>query len=187
MTNSFDSSKLIIRAASMKDFDDIMHINRQAFGEEDEADLVAKLIEDPSAKPVGSMISIYEEKSIGHILFTKARIEGHKDILTYLLAPMSVLPEYQNKGVGRRLIGQGHEILVRMGVQVVFVLGHPTYYPKHGFIPDAESHGFPPPYPILPVNADAWMFKALFDGTPKNISGKILCCEGLNKPEYWKE
>lgn len=50
-------------------------------------------------------------------------------------------------GVGGRLIRTGIEHLRLMGCQTVFVLGHATYYPRHGFEPCAGDKGYPAPYP----------------------------------------
>ena len=170
--------------SSDEDSEDILHINRMAFGQEDEAQLVWNLIVDPSAQPVLSLMAKYEEKTVGHILYTKVVISGHPGISAYLLAPMSVLPAFQGKGIGGLLIEVGDQMLREMGVQLVFVLGHPTYYPKHGFVSDAESHSFTAPYPILKKHANAWMYKSLV--TVKDVSGKVSCCQALDKPEYWK-
>ncbi len=49
------------------------------------------------------------------------------------LAPLSVLPNYQNKGIGSKLINEGNKIAKELGFKVVIVLGHEKYYPKFGF------------------------------------------------------
>jgi putative acetyltransferase len=49
------------------------------------------------------------------------------------LAPMSVLPEFQKQGIGSRLVNAGLEACRHEGYDVVFVLGHTTYYPRFGF------------------------------------------------------
>ena len=52
-------------------------------------------------------------KIVGHIMFTKAMV-GNKAVLA--LAPLSVLPEYQKKGIGAALIKEGHRIADRKSV-----------------------------------------------------------------------
>ena len=49
---------------------------------------------------------------MGHILFTKAFVDG---VEALALAPLSVLPEYQNKGIGLSLIKHGHMTAFRLG------------------------------------------------------------------------
>ena len=115
------------------DASDIREVETRAFGFGKEADLVASLLEDESARPALSLLARYEGKAVGHILFTRATFKGEMDSpLMHILAPLAVIPEYQGMGVGGRLIRTGIEHLRLMGCQTVFVLGHATYYPRHG-------------------------------------------------------
>ena len=65
-----------------------------------------------------------------------------------ILAPLAVVPDAQGQGIGGALIEHGLSLLQRSGVGLVFVLGHPGYYPRHGFEP-AGRLGFDAPFPIL--------------------------------------
>ncbi len=56
------------------------------------------------------------------------------------LAPVGVLPSRQNEGIGTMLIEAGLEQLRAEGHPAVVVLGHPSYYPRFGFVP-ASSFG----------------------------------------------
>jgi len=104
---------------------DIREVETRAFGFSKEADLVASLLEDESARPALSLLARYEGKAVGHILFTRATFKGEMDSpLMHILAPLAVIPEYQGMGVGGRLIRTGIEHLRLMGCQTVFVLGH---------------------------------------------------------------
>ncbi len=58
-----------------------------------------------------------------------------------------MIPEQQATGIGAALIKQGLALLKTSGVELVFVLGHPGYYPRSGFTP-AGVLGFDAPYPI---------------------------------------
>ena len=66
------------------------------------------------------------------------------------------------------------------------MLGHPWYYPRHGFTP-AGILGFEAPFPIPEKDADAWMVQELRSGIIGTVSGKVVCCDALNKPEHWRE
>ena len=46
---------------------------------------------------------------------------------------MSVLPEYQNRGVGKRLISTALNKAKSLNFESVIVMGHSNYYPKFGF------------------------------------------------------
>ncbi|WP_233501839.1 hypothetical protein [Acaryochloris thomasi] len=66
------------------------------------------------------------------------------------------------------------------------MLGHPGYYPRHGFKP-AQPVGFEPPYPIAAENAEAWMVQALRPNVIGSFSGTLMCADALKKPELWQE
>ena len=72
------------------------------------------------------------------------------------------------------------------GVDIVFVLGHPTYYPRSGFHP-VGSLGFEAPYPIPSEHSDAWMVQALCPGILGTVTGKVLIADALDHPEHWVE
>ena len=55
------------------------------------------------------------------------------------LAPMAVAPGWQRRGVGLRLVDEGLDRLRAAGHRAVVVLGHPEYYPRHGF---SKASGF---------------------------------------------
>ena len=72
------------------------------------------------------------------------------------------------------------------GVDLVFVLGHPGYYPRHGFR-TAGVLGFDAPYPIPAKDADAWMVQELRPGFIGKIKGPVACAAALDHPEHWRE
>lgn len=177
-----------IRESKPKDFPDIISVEKVAFGSDEEANLVADLLKDSSAEPTVSLLAFDKEKAIGHLLFTRAYIgDKTNQALAYILAPLAVIPEYQKQGVGGQLIKTGLQILKEKGVEIVFVLGHISYYPNHGFITDAKSFGFPAPFPIPKKNANAWMLQFLTTITKSIEKGKIICADEMNKIKYWRE
>jgi putative acetyltransferase len=102
------------------------------------------------------------------------------------LAPLAVIPKFQRQGIGGSLIKKGLQLLSKSGVELVFVLGHPEYYPRHGFTP-AGKLGFETPYPIPEKHANAWMVQALRPGIIGSVSGQVVCCDALSTPELWRE
>ena len=181
---------LEIRNASDADLRDVLRIERIAFGDPEGdiiVDLVENILTDPSAKPHLSLIALQNGLPVGHILFSKAHIQNTQQATSaMMLAPLAVIPDAQSLGVGRHLIEEGLYRLKERGTDIVFVLGHPTYYDKHGFVP-AGKLGFEAPYPILEQNAGAWMVQTLRPDLFHNVKGKVSCCDALNKPEYWCE
>ena len=153
-----------IREASNAELDDVLSVERAAFGGEEEAELVRALLNDKSALPLLSLLAWDGNRAVGHILFTAARLSVPKEsapinLSVSLLAPLAVIPEMQKQGIGAQLIKAGLQRLSQSGVDLVFVLGHPAYYPRHGFRP-AGALGLDAPYPILEKNADAWMVQS---------------------------
>ena len=178
-----------IRPTKESDLHDVLLVEKAAFGTEEGqeiADLVNALLSDPSAMPILSLIAIKDNQVIGHILFTKAIIDSNHSISAVILAPLAVIPAAQSQGVGGQLINEGLKCLSESGVDLVFVLGHPDYYPRHGFKP-AGILGFDAPYPIQQEHADAWMVKELRFGVIGSVSGKVQCSDVLNQPEHWRE
>jgi putative acetyltransferase len=177
---------MIIRKAHKLEKDTVLQVEREAFGTEEEASLVDDLLGDPSARPVISLLAFDGSEAVGHILFSRVRIIPSAELSAALLAPLAVVPYAQNKGVGKALAEAGFELLNEAGVELVFVLGHPEYYPRFGFLP-AGVRGFEAPFPIPEEHANAWMVKELTEGGIDNYSGKIVCADELCKPEYWRE
>ena len=180
---------MLIRKTHASDFDEIMDVEKSAFGYDTEANLVAELLCDVSAEPLVSLLAFHNTNAVGHILFTKARLADQDcaQPLMHLLAPLAVKPGYQKQGIGAMLISSGLTMLSESGSELVFVLGHKEYYHRYGFMPDAGSLGFSAPFPVPEKHADSWMVRPI---TPKglgSVKGKILCANALHKPEYWRE
>ncbi len=177
-----------IREATESDLDYVMQVEKEAFGYEKEAILVSQLLEDKSAEPVISLLAFKNDEAVGHILFTKATINGNgSSPLIYLLAPLAIKPDHQKQGIGGILINEGLKKLKQIGVELVFVLGHESYYPKYGFKQDAGSMGFAAPYPIPKEHAGAWMVYPLDSEFAGGVKGQVVCADALNKPEHWRE
>lgn len=181
-----------MKIRSSQEFDrlEIEKIHKTAFGKAKGlviAELVNGLFDDQTAEPLLSLVAVKNKNIIGHVLFTKVNI-AHSPILVSarILAPLAVLPEDQSTGVGGRLIKEGLGRLKKDGVNLVFVLGHPGYYPRSGFIP-AGKLGFEAPYQIPKKHAGAWMVINLSSGIIGKAKGTVECSDVLNQPQHWRE
>ncbi len=47
---------------------------------------------------------------------------------------MAVIPEFQKRGIGTKLIKKGIEQVKELGFDSIIILGDKEYYPKFGFI-----------------------------------------------------
>ena len=179
-----------IRESIESDKAEISGIHIKAFGKEKGPEIVSlvnDLFDDKTAMPLLSLVAVEDDKIIGHILFIKADvIQIAESVSARILAPLAVLPDAQKKDVGGQLIKEGLSQLKLSEVELVFVLGHPDYYPRSGFFP-AGAQGLEAPYPIPEEHAGAWMVQELCPGVIGQVKGKVRCSEVLNQPEHWRE
>lgn len=86
---------ILIRPESAADHESIQHVNRLAFGQEEEARLVDALREGGYVRV--SLVAEQRGQVVGHILFSDLPIiTGAGTVPALALAPMAVLPEFQN-------------------------------------------------------------------------------------------
>ena len=125
---------IVVRTENTEDHTSVRIVNELAFGQPYEANLVDAL--RANAHPFISLVAVVDERVAGHIFFSPVSIESETGTFTATgLAPMAVLPDYQNRGIGSRLVREGLQECQRMGHDIVVVLGHPNYYPRFGFTP----------------------------------------------------
>lgn len=142
-----------IRQENLDDYEEVYQVVKEAFAtaehsDGNEQDLVAALRDSSSFIPELSLVALENGKIAGHILFTKAYV-GKRTVLA--LAPLSVLPAYQGKGIGQALMKEGHRIAQELGYDYAVVLGHPGYYPKAGYVP-ASVYGIRAPFDVPDEN-----------------------------------
>jgi len=181
---------MVIRSATKQDLSALLDVEKQAFEKKEGpviADLVTQLLQDPGARPLLSLLAVDRNQAVGHILFTNTCIHGTEDpVSASILAPLAVIPHAQSKGIGGLLVDEGLKRQSESGVDLVFVLGHPEYYPRFGFNP-TEPEGLIAPYPIPAEHAEAWMVQELRPGLLGHITGTVMCADALNRPEHWRE
>ncbi len=129
-----------IRQEEENDHESVFQLIEEAFRNMEHSDhqeqfLVEKLRVSDAFIPELSLVMEDDDGEIaGHILFTKIRIENASESFESLaLAPVSVMPDFQNQGIGSQLILHGHHIARELGYQSVILLGHEKYYPKFGY------------------------------------------------------
>ena len=79
-----------------------------------------------------SLVAEMDGRVVGHIAFSPVTIsDGARN--WYGLGPVSVLPKYQRKGIGKSLIREGISRLKNLNAKGCCLVGHPDYYKKLGF------------------------------------------------------
>lgn len=135
----YKSNELVIRQETPEDYLDVFKVIEQAFREEELSDstehfLVEKLRLSKTFIPELSIIAEYKNEIVGYILLTRIQIKNKNQIFESLaLAPVSVKPEFQNKGIGGLLINEAHKKAKELGFETIILLGHENYYPKFGY------------------------------------------------------
>lgn len=160
-----------IRAEQEKDISSIQTVNQLAFGGDNEVKLVDAIRGSQFFIPELSLVAVNDDNEvIGHILFSVIHVETEAGVVPTLgLAPMAVLPEHQNSGVGSTLVREGLKKSTELGYEHVMVLGHPNFYPKFGFVP-SRSKGIEPPFP---VRDEVFMVLELTPDALRGIQGTV--------------
>jgi putative acetyltransferase len=125
---------ILIRDESPFDLPAIQHVNRLAFERPEEADLVDLLRR--GGKLLLSLVAVEDEQVLGHIAFSGVHlVPAIPGLAGAGLAPVAVLPERQGQGIGSELCLKGLERCRQLGFDYVILYGHPSYYPRFGFLP----------------------------------------------------
>lgn len=162
--------EVTIRHETASDEEAVRRVERAAFGEDAEADLVDAL--RAGGKYMLSLVAEVDGEIVGHVLYTPLRVEFAAGALEFpTLAPLAVSPGQQKLGIGTRLVETAHEELRAAGHTAIFVLGHLSYYPRFGFSPARE-------FDVHYQNdRDTWMALELVPGALDDVSGNAVYAE----------
>lgn len=160
---------VLIREETNDDQQAVYAVEAAAFEREDEAQLVEKLRN--LALPLISLVAEVGGQVVGHILFSPIQItnEAGQTFPGISLGPLAVLPDYQNQQIGSQLCRAGLEACCQAGHGLVFVLGHPTYYPRFGF-EVTRPWGITSEFE---VQDEAFMVAVLRPGALDNVTGVV--------------
>jgi putative acetyltransferase len=133
-------SEAVIRAEKVSDIAAIRRVVTAAFAgvihSNHKESLLVDELRNSTALSV-SMVAEYHGQIVGHVAFSPVTVDGHL-CDWYGLAPLAVLPVYQRRGIGTRLVTAGLESLRVIGAEGCVVLGEPEYYRRFGFFARAE-------------------------------------------------
>ncbi len=161
-------NEIEIRAESVGDIEAVRRMNVLAFGREDEARIVDRMRERGVA--LISLVAVMDDQVVGHALFSPVDVVGETAVSPSIaLGPIAVLPEMQKQGIRGKLIQAGLKACRDAGHGAVFVLGHPTYYPRFGFRP-TKPHGISCEFP---VPDEVFMVVELVPGSLENVQGTV--------------
>lgn len=141
---------MIIRNELESDFDAISAVTKAAFENHPHSNHTEQFIVNALRAANALTVSLVAEvdgRVVGHIAFSPVNIsDGSKN--WYGLGPVSVLPEFQKRGIGKSLIHDGLSSLKALGAKGCVLVGDPKYYERFGFrnLPDLILDGVPQEY-----------------------------------------
>jgi len=171
---------LIFRLETPDDYYAVEEMTRETFWrfwEEDEIRticnehmLVHKLRNVEAFVPELNYVAELDGKIVGHIIYTKSWIEADdgKTYETLTFGPLTVLPSFQSRGIGRRLMMFTFDKAKALGYRAVIILGHPDYYTRVGFKHAAD-------FGLTTEDGstfDAFQVYTLYEGALDGINGK---------------
>ena len=167
-----------IRLETPEDYHEVEAMTRETFWQFWEDDrticdehlLVHKLRSADAFIPELDYVAELDGKIVGHIIYTKSWIvadDGKKyDTLTF--GPLTALPEYQGKGIGKALMKHSFAKGKELGYRAVIIYGIPDYYPRVGFKRAAELGLTTADGSVF----DAFLVYPLYEGALDGIRGK---------------
>ncbi len=174
----------ILRQETSLDHEAVSVVIQKAFENEEFSDqkehfLVERLRKSKSFIPELSIVAELNNKVVGHILLTKIKIVWSAGVRALALAPVSVLPEFQRKGIGSQLIEATHRKAQELGYTSIVLMGHENYYPRFGYV-RADEYGIELPFDVPKENC---MLIELVEEGLKGVSGIVEYPEELGIEE----
>ena len=131
--------KIELRLEEEKDYRIVEEVTREAFWNiyvpgADEHLLIYNLRKAKEFIHDLDFVAVSENKIIGNIVYAEAKVidcEKKHNVITF--GPVSVLPEYQNRGIGTKLIKHTVQLAKEMGYKAIIIYGDPEYYKRFGF------------------------------------------------------
>lgn len=122
-------SEIIIRHETPADYEAITRVNDLAFEETAQSRIIHELRE--SGEALWSKVLLKNGDIIGHLMFYKVWLDNEPIVAG--LGPIAIHPNHQRQGYGGRLIRDGLAEADPEKHQIIFLLGHTSYYPRFGF------------------------------------------------------
>ncbi|WP_429970756.1 GNAT family N-acetyltransferase [Fructilactobacillus sp. Tb1] len=170
---------MMIRSVENKDYKSIDKVIYEAFlnsehGYNNENDLVHNLRKEEDYNNYFEIVAEnYNNDIVGHAMLSTINISDH---LGMALAPISVMPDYQNNGIGSLLMNEIEQRATKKDVQFISILGDPNYYGRFGYL-SASKYRISAPFE---VEDKYFMIKPLFENGLKNVTGTVEYNQSFN-------
>ncbi len=168
--------EILIQRTKSKDFQITENITREAFWNLfkpgcDEHLVLHNLRKSNCYISNLDLVAISENIIIGHILITKAYVIDiqNREHQVLCVGPISVIPEFQKKGIGTKLLNETIAIAKELGYSAMILFGHPDYYHRFGFV-NAQNYGITTKEGM---NFEPFMVLELYPNGLAAVSGKF--------------
>ncbi|GAB4301155.1 MAG: N-acetyltransferase [Ignavibacteriaceae bacterium] len=168
---------IIIKQTSPEDFEITEYITRESFWNVykpgcSEHLVLHNLRKSQSYVKELDLVAIYNNQIVGHIISTRAKVVDTLNNEYELLCagPLSVLPDFQNRGIGSKLLNESIHLSKVLGFRAMILFGRPDYYHRFGFmnaknfeITTKDNQNFEP-----------FMALELFDNALSGVKGRFI-------------
>ena len=140
----------------------------------DDGGRVAALVDALRARSdaQADLVAIHDGVIVGHTHLSISWLDAPTRLVEVLtLSPLSVAPQAQSQGVGRRLLADAIRTAEALGSPLLFLEGDPAYYSRWGWLP-ASTLGFVAPSPRIPSAAFQVVTLPAYD--PATMRGPLI-------------
>jgi len=173
---SKNKMNISLRLEEEKDFSAVENLTREAFWNIyrpgcDEHLLVHNIRTTKEFIKDLDYVAVFNDEIIGNIIYAKAKIiDVNKEYNVLTFGPVSVLPIYQKKGIGKKLIEHTIARAKEMGFNAIIIYGNPKYYGRFGF-KNSKDYGITD---MEGNYSDALLALELYPKALENINGKFF-------------
>jgi predicted N-acetyltransferase YhbS len=131
--------EITLRLEEERDHRIVENLTREAFWNvhspgADEHLLIRNLRRAQEFVPDLDFVALCGDVIVGSIVYAEAKItDGETEHTVLTFGPISVLPQYQKKGIGRRLLEHTTQLAREKGYRAIVIYGDPQYYQRFGF------------------------------------------------------
>lgn len=132
---------ITIRKETPADYAAVEHLTREAFWNVYrpgcmEHYVVHVLRRDPAFVPELDLVMEQDGALVGHVLYMRAAItaDDGREIPVMTFGPISIRPDLQRQGLGKRLLETSMEQAAALGAGALCIEGNLEFYGKSGFV-----------------------------------------------------
>ena len=160
-----------IRSSVTADSKAIYAIEAAAFGQAAMADLTVKLRDVDEL--LLSHVAIVDGDVVGHAAYSLVTVTDGATVCRFpALGPIAVTPPLQRQSIGSALVRAGLKAMEDLDFGLLFLVGHPSYYPRFGYQP-ALPLGFTSDYVETDGPHEHFMVAVLDPRLPGTVRGHV--------------